>query len=86
MKKLSSTQIRTIEILNKGGKIFCFDDGDIGMDDCDGNTLNFRGSTFDVLFRYKLIDIVEKPALGVEIYGLSELGKKAAELINPSLT
>lgn len=75
--KLSKTQIETLQILTHGGRLFCFEDGDIGLDDCDNNTLNFRGSTFDVLFKKRLIEIIERPALGVEIYGISEDGLKA---------
>lgn len=73
--KLSETQLHVLAILKDGGRLFIFEDGDIGLDDVDGNTLPFRGSTFDCLVSMKLIETIERPALGVEIYGLTETAK-----------
>lgn len=69
-KALSQTQKNVLDVLSKGGRLFLFEDGTTGLDDVDGNTLVFRGRTFDVLFHRRLIKVVERPALGVEIYGL----------------
>jgi hypothetical protein len=77
MKKLSGTQVHTLEILNAGGKLFVWDDGSYGLDDVDNNTLPFRSTTFHALSRYNLIKIVERPVLGCEVYGLSEGAKNS---------
>lgn len=81
MKRLSVTQVHTLEILNAGGKIFVWDDGDIGIDDVDGNTLAFRSTTYGVLKRFNLISHVETPCMGCEVYGLTEQAKKLFEAI-----
>jgi hypothetical protein len=77
MEILSTTQIDILKILDAGGKIFVFDNGTYGLDDVDGNTLNFRSTTFHALNRYGMIEITERPCLGCDIYGLTPQGLKA---------
>ena len=70
---LSKCQRNVISILKDGGKVFLFEDGSVGLDDKDMNTLPFYGQTFDALIRKKKIEVVERPSTGCEIYGATSL-------------
>lgn len=73
---LTSYQKRILLELALGGKIFEFENPlEYGFDDVDQNSYKFRKDTFDTLKSKNLIDIVEIPALGCNIYGLSKKGE-----------
>ena len=69
--KLSKTQLEAIEVLRQGGRIFSFDDGDVGLDDCVSNTLTFRRSTLSFLLKNDLIEVWERPSEGCQVYWLA---------------
>lgn len=71
---LTMHQVDVMCILSEGGKIFSFDDGTVGLDDWEGNSLHFRKDTFEKLLKHNLIYHTETPALGCEIYEISERG------------
>lgn len=76
-KSISAAQYEALNILLQGGKMFYFvDDNTAGLDDKDGNTLKFSLSTFAALRIRKLIEPKETPALGCEIYGLTNSGQE----------
>jgi hypothetical protein len=72
---MTKYQLEVLNILSNGGDIFLFEDGSTGLDDNDGNTLKFRGTTFNSLIKNGMIEIKLRPVIGVEIYGLSLKGK-----------
>lgn len=55
-------------VLKQGGRIFSFDDGTVGLDDVDGNTLKFYYPTFRWLLNKGFIEVAERPSIGCEIY------------------
>lgn len=69
--KLSPAQSSALHVLKNGGRIFSFDDGTVGLDDADGNTLSFSRSIFTVLLKNEWIEVWERPSIGCEVYALS---------------
>lgn len=80
--KLSFTQKEVLNILLLVGRIFVFDYWDVGLDNFEGNTLVFRGVTYDFLIRHNLIKLNERPSVSTEIYGLSDKGKELLYQLN----
>ena len=74
--KLTNYQKRILFELAMGGKIFAFDFPlEYGFDDVDGNSYQFRKDTFQVLLKKELIDVIERPTISVQIYGLTKKGE-----------
>ena len=71
---LTKHQIDVMCILSNGGVIHSFSDGTIAFEDFEANTIEFRKDTFKKLLKHKLIEHTKTPALGVEIYEISERG------------
>lgn len=71
---LTMHQVDVMCILSEGGIIHSFDDGTVALEDYETNTLEFRKDTFKKLLKHKLIEHTKTPALGVEIYEISERG------------
>lgn len=76
MVRINKHQKEILNILKNGGKLFHFEDCTFGLDDIDGNILRFNKKTFEKLYKLKYIQIVERPALNIDIWGLSENGLK----------
>jgi len=71
---LTMHQVDIMCILSDGGIIHSFEDGTVALEDYEANTLEFRKDTFKKLLKHKLIEHTKTPALGVEIYEISERG------------
>lgn len=71
---LTMHQVDVMCTLSDGGMIHSFDDGTVALEDYEANTLEFRKDTFNKLLKHKLIEHTKTPALGVEIYEISERG------------
>lgn len=75
MSKLTKHQIRVLEILREGGRLFQFEFPlEYSLDDKDDNTLRFRRDTFKAIEDF--IEVAERPALGACVYGLSDIGRE----------
>jgi hypothetical protein len=62
--------------LASGGKIFSYQFGDRCLfEDCDGNTYKLRKDTFKILETKGLIEVIERPSVICQIYGLTKKGK-----------
>lgn len=74
--KLSWHQLKTLKVLNEGGKITLCIPNEAYLDSVDGGSLRFRITTFRVLQRKKLIEVVLTHSMNVWQYGLTEKGKE----------
>jgi hypothetical protein len=83
MPRLTNYQKRILYELAMGGKIFAFDFPlEYGFDDVDGNSYQFRKDTFQVLLKKDLIQVVERPSISVQIYGLTKNGESYLAKLN----
>jgi hypothetical protein len=72
-KRLTQYQKRILFELAMGGKIFAFDfPVSYGFDDTDGNSYSFREDSFATLLENDLIEVVERPSIVCQIYGLTK--------------
>lgn len=73
---ISDTQLNVMFTVMRGGKLFYFEGErpEVSFEDHDGDNIPIRMNTFKRLKSLGLIEVIQRPAIGVELYGLTEAG------------
>jgi hypothetical protein len=71
---ISPVQLQVLKTLKEGGRMLVYITGDCFLDTKDETADWFKPETMRILKEAELIKIVERPAIGTHIYGLSQKG------------
>ena len=73
--KLSDTQKLILNTLKNGGKLFLFDDGCVGLDKCNGDSINIRKSSIKRLLHFNYIEYAYNCSINTKLYTISSIGE-----------